>query len=319
MNISAILPRSAKYPTGQTNRIKSFAAELERRTRKAYKAAEEYAAKLQPTGQQVMVANYAYELDPMKVSQTQSYIEALLNQYIFGNPDGLWSEGWWANVYASGAYGQGTGRAIRQAQLMVSDANIIDEVPQMRYIIAESVLMEPGYQRRLSLVYGRVYESMQGFTDEQRKIMSGTITNGMAAGKSPRVIAKELADKTGQIRWRALRIAATEINTAFNKATLEETTALNTDVFADSAYEMAVMHISALLSTTRPDHGRRHGTIATPEEQNYWWDNVAAGGRINCHCSTVDVLVNKKTREPMQSRLVAKVREQRKQYFGGGD
>ena len=89
MNISAIIPRSARYPTGQTNRIRSFAAELERRTRQAYKAAAEYAAKLQPTGQQVMVANYAYELDPMKVSQTQAYIEALLNQYIFGNPDAL--------------------------------------------------------------------------------------------------------------------------------------------------------------------------------------------------------------------------------------
>ncbi len=256
-------PRSAKYPTGQSNRIRSFAAELERRAKQAYKAAAEYAAGLQPTDQPVIVANYAYELDPMKVSQTQAYIEALLNQYIFGNPDGLWSEGWWANAYASGAYGQGTGQAIRQAQLMVSDADIIDEVPQMKYITAESVLMEPGYQRRLSLVYGRVYESMQGFTDDQRKIMSSTITKGMAAGKSPRVIARELSEKTGQIRWRSLRIAATEINTAFNKATLEETTALNDDVFVDSAYEMAVMHISALLATTRPDHGRRHGTIAT--------------------------------------------------------
>ena len=317
MNISAILPRSKKYPTSQSNRIRSFAAELERRTRAAYRKAAEYAAGLTPSGQPVIAVNYSYALDPMKVSQTQAYVTALLNQYIYGNPDGLWSEGWWANVYASGAYGQGTSQVIRQAQILVSDAKVIDEVPQMRYITAESVLMEPGYQRRLSLVYGRVYESMQGFTDDQRKIMSGTITKGMAAGKSPRVIAKELSEKTGQIRWRALRIAATEINTAFNRATLEETTALNDDVFADSAYEMAVMHISSLLVTTRPDHGRRHGTIATPEEQNYWWDNVAVGGRINCHCSTVDVLVNKKTREPMQSRLVAKVLEQRKQYFWG--
>ena len=41
MNISAILPRSAKYPTGQSNRIRSFAAELERRTRAAYRKAAE--------------------------------------------------------------------------------------------------------------------------------------------------------------------------------------------------------------------------------------------------------------------------------------
>ena len=197
MNIAAILPRSAKYPTGQSNRIRSFAAELERRTRAAYRKAAEYAAGLTPSGQHVISVNYAYELDPMKVSQTQAYVTALLNQYIYGNPDGLWSEGWWANVYASGAHGQGTGQAIRQAQILVSDAKVIDEVPQMRYITAESVLMEPGYQRRLSLVYGRVYESMQGFTDDQRKIMSGTITKGMAGGKSPRVIAKELSDKTG--------------------------------------------------------------------------------------------------------------------------
>ena len=193
----------------------------------------------------------------------------------------------------------------------------LKDAPAFSDFRVRSVLMEPGYQRRLSLVYGRVYESMQGFTDEQRKIMSRTITKGMAAGQSPRVIARDLSEQTGQIRWRALRISATEINTAFNRATLEETTALNDDVFADSAYEVADMHISALLATTRPDHGRRHGTIATPEEQNYWWDNVAVGSRVNCHCSTVDVLVNKKTRDPMQSRLVAKAKEQRKQYFGG--
>lgn len=155
MNIAAILPRSAKYPTGQSNRIRSFAAELELRTRAAYRKVAEYAAGLTPSGQPMIAVNYAYELDPMKVSQTQAYIEALLNQYIYGNPDGLWSDGWWANVYASGAYGQGTGQAIRQVQILVSDANVIDEVPQMRYITAESVLMEPGYQRRLSLVYGR--------------------------------------------------------------------------------------------------------------------------------------------------------------------
>ena len=94
MNISAILPRSAKYPTGQSNRIRSFAAELERRTKQAYKAAAEYAAGLKPSGQPVIAVNYSYELDPIKVSQIQAYIETLLNQYIFGNPDGLWSEDW---------------------------------------------------------------------------------------------------------------------------------------------------------------------------------------------------------------------------------
>ena len=94
MNISAILPRSAKYPTGQSNRIRSFAAELERRTLAAYRKAAEYAAGLKPSGQPVIAVNYAYELDPMKVSQTQAYIEALLNQFIFGILDLFCSYCW---------------------------------------------------------------------------------------------------------------------------------------------------------------------------------------------------------------------------------
>ena len=46
-----------------------------------HRKAAEYAAGITPSGQPVIAVNYAYELDPMKVSQTQAYIEALLNQY----------------------------------------------------------------------------------------------------------------------------------------------------------------------------------------------------------------------------------------------
>lgn len=311
MNIYSILPRDKKYPTGQIYRINAFAKEIKRRTRSAYVKARRYAEQLLPA----LVVNYKYELDPMRSSQINAYIQALLNEEIFGNHQGLWSEGWWANVYASGAYQQGTGQSVQQAQILVSDAGIIQQVPSIQMMTIQSVLMEPSYQLRLRNVYGRVFEGVTGYTGEQKKILADTITKGMAAGKSPRIIAKEISQKTGAIEWKALRLAATEINTAFNKATLDEADQLNDTVFDASPYAMRVMHISSLLVTTRPDHGRRHGTICTPAEQNEWWDTKAVGSRVNCHCSAVDILVNKKTGEVMQKRLVEVVKAQKKEYF----
>lgn len=314
MNIYSILPRNVKYPTGQKSRINAFKREVMRRTRKAYTRVIASLDTLMPSS---LVINYQYEADPARMSQINAFIQTILNEEIYGNQQGAWSEGWWANAYASGAYEQGTNQTLQQSQVLVADAGLITTYPQLQMMAAQSVAMESGFQARLKGVYGRVFNGVNGFTDEQKKMLTDTITKGMLNGKSPRIIAKEISAKTGAIEWRALRLAATEMNTAFNNATMDETDTLNRDVFDDGEYKMMVMHISALLATTRADHGARHGTICTPEQQREWWETKAVGGRINCHCSTVDVLVNKKTGLPLQKALVSKVAEQKKEFFGG--
>ena len=144
---------------------------------------------------------------------------------------------------------------------------------------------------------------MKGFTDVDKRNMAGIITRGMAAGQSPRVIAREMEKKGLEQDWRCLRIASTEVNQAYCQGSWDETDAVNDEVFGDSDYMMKVMHLSALLATTRRDHAARHGTICTPAEEREWFATKASGGQINCKCSTIDILVNRKTGKPMNTKL----------------
>lgn len=329
MKITSILPRSKQYPTGQNHRIKAFYGELRRRLRRSYKAAAEYARNLKPQisqvnvdlvgdGDSLKVVNrtvYEYQLDPLLMSQINSYIEALLNEIIYGNAQGEWSAGWWANAYASGAYQQAAEQVVTQTQLLAADAGVTQELPSLQYLRAEAVVMEPGFQRRLGSVYARLFEDMKGFTDADKRNMAGIITRGMAAGQSPRVIAREMEKKGLEQDWRCLRIASTEVNNAFRSASMDETDSINQEVFGDSDYELRLIHISALLPTTRPDHGARHGTICTPQEQRYWFANVATGSSINCKCSSAEILVNKKTGRPMNKLLADTLKKQKSEWF----
>lgn len=321
MQITSILPRSKKYPTGQNPRIQAMYNELRKRLRKVYSEAGAYAETLLPTiatttsnALAVNATGYQYQLDPLLVSQTSSYLEALLNEIIYGNSQGEWTQGWWANAYASGAYTQAAEQVVMQAQLLAADAGVTAEVPNLQYLTAESVVLDPGFQNRISHVYARLFEDMKGFTQEDKKNMAGILSRGMVAGKSPRVIAKELEKSGGQQDWRCLRIAATEINAAYRAGSWTETDKINEDIFGDSDYVMKIMHVSALLPTTRPDHAARHGTICTPKEEKEWFATKATGGQIQCHCSQVDILVDRKTNKPMNTKLQDTLLKQKKEW-----
>lgn len=314
MNIKSILPRSKQYPTGQNPRIKAFYGELRRRLRKSYKSVADYAQNLKPQIVQLNTTGYQYQLDPLLMSQVNSYIEAMLNEIIYGNAQGEWSTGWWANAYASGAYQQAAEQVVTQTQLLAADAGVTQELPSLQYLRAEAVVMELGFQRRLGSVYARLFEDMKGFTDVDKRNMAGIITRGMAAGQSPRVIAREMEKKGFEQDWRCLRIASTEVNQAYRQGSWDETDAVNDEVFGDSDYMMKVMHISALLPTTRRDHAARHGTTCTPAEEREWFATKASGGQINCHCSEVNILVNRKTGKPMNSKLRDILLKQRSEW-----
>lgn len=315
MNIKSILPRSKEYPTGQNPRINAFYGELRRRLRRSYKAAANYARELKPQIVQLNATGYQYQLDPLMMSQINSYIEALLNEIIYGNAQGEWSAGWWANAYASGAYQQAAEQVVTQTQLLAADAGVTQELPSLQYLRAEAVVMESGFQRRLGSVYARLFEDMKGFTDVDKRNMAGIITRGIAAGQSPRVIAREMEKKGLEQDWRCLRIASTEVNAAYRAGALDETDAVNEDVFSDSPYEMRIIHISALLPTTRKDHAARHGTICTPKQERDWFLSTATGGQINCKCSQADLLVEKSTGKPMNKKLVDIMKKQKAEWF----
>jgi len=74
------------------------------------------------------------------------------------------------------------------------------------------------------------------------------------------------------------------------------------------------MHLSALAENSRQWHMSRSGQIFTAQEQEDWWDT--GSNRINCLCSVVDILRDKKTGEVLQTALHKKAIEQRERRLG---
>ena len=170
----------------------------------------------------------------------------------------------------------------------------------------------------MELVAGRTFNDMANLSDQMvndmRFILAQSIADGIGGRDVAKRIQKKLWPEKGGYRYRAERIARTEINAAYAQSYLEVNEDLNENVYDKGGFEAKIMHISALSATTRKTHAARHGQIFTSDEQAIWW--TEDGNRINCLCSVTTVLVDKETGKPLQSRLVKKAIEQGEKWFG---
>jgi len=137
----------------------------------------------------------------------------------------------WTDVYIDTAYRQGIrrgGQELRRAGYAVPDW---EAVPGG----IGSVMAQPIHAERIAVIYSRTYEDLKSvtqFTNAQvrRQIADGLtsgLARGLAEGKNPKVIARELykdvvnrVDKIGKVRARM--IARTEIIRAHHVASIQE-------------------------------------------------------------------------------------------------
>lgn len=299
------MPRSsAKYPTGQTNRIRAAAKAIAERVRGAEADVLQLVDSLRVREITTNAATYIYELDPQRLLLVDDQIRAIINQWL--ELDTL-TPRWFFADYVGDAYLEGTGEATARIAALLQDN------PAAAALELESVLMSEPYRRRVELVIARSFNDMRGFGGEAANQLGAIIGNGVAAGISPREIAAQVQanfDKTAG--WRALRIARTEVNTAYNTARTEATI----DARDRLGIEIKVMHRSALLlERTRDGHAERHGRIYTPEDQTAWWSQGA--NRINCYCTTVEIVyING---EPLNKALIERYQKQRQKFLGRSD
>lgn len=86
----------------------------------------------------------------------------------------------------------------------------------------ETMLRLPETQEKLQLLYTRNYRALEGITDEVAKQISRELTDGLAAGRGPREIARDLSDRVDKIgKTRATTLARTEIVNAHASASLD--------------------------------------------------------------------------------------------------
>jgi hypothetical protein len=166
---------------------------------------------------------------------------------------------------------------------------------------------------RLRLVYGRTFELMKGLTGEMKSQLRLTLAEGVARGVGVRDLKGMINKRLGVGMVRAERIARTEVNHAYRSAYMREAKELNETALKDDDWEIKQAHRSALSPTTRHTHAARHGTIHTMQEQRDWWAKDA--NSISCLCSTLDVLVNRKTGEVLQQKMIDAMAKQKSKWF----
>lgn len=260
---------------------------------------------------------YIYQVDPTEMSQIDLLISRIVNRWVMDG-QGLWSPLWYLNSFIEQSWQAGASDSLQSLQNMSTAAVVGPEISmEVRALDVKALLDTPAYSTPMKLLAGRTFNDMDNLSSQMiqdlRFILAQSVADGISARDAAKRIQKKLWPEKGGYKFRAERIARTEINTGYRKAYLEVNEDLNKNVFGGGGFEAKILHLSALTSTTRLTHAARHGTIHTADEQAEWYSVDA--NAINCQCSQTTVLVDKKTGEPLQSRLVKKAIDQGEKFF----
>lgn len=297
MAASPILPRSASDPTGQDARERRAMKDFDRRVNAIGKEilrilGEQNYTVVTLNALEINASTYQFQLDQAILAGINSEIERICNLILLES--GLESL-WLLKSYVEPAYVQGT--AMTAANLTIQSEAYALTKPTL-----DAILFSPPYRKRISLLAAREFELMQGFSQQMKSDLAQTLTRGMIAGQNPRVIAKDIQERTGVNRSRAERIARTEVTNAFRQARMDEAQDAQTNL----GIKTKIMHLSALSPTTRPDHRARHAKLYTIQEERTWYATTP-GAPINCKCGMTEVLVNDKG-EPLSPAIIERAK-----------
>ena len=162
---------------------------------------------------------FAFLTDPEKVQQFMEWFKTNITLGVLelSNTEqiGTAVNAFWLNQYLTTSYKKG----MQRARTELTKAGYA--VPSARSVSADFNL--PIHADRVGLLYTRAYKGLKGITDEVDKQVSGVLAQGMAEGKGPREIAREINGRIDSIgKHRSTLLARTEIIRAHHHATIQE-------------------------------------------------------------------------------------------------
>lgn len=326
--MNPIRPGTNEYPTSQALNIGLATADNKRRWQRAAKrindvvrkwsydkvsVSKDEAPKVRKQDKRTSTLTnayrYDYQVDSRMMDLTMVAVENILNEDLLNGSD-FWTTRFWLNPYIDESVIDGTTDSLESAIRITEGAEV---APHIATLTAQQQLSTPAYMDRLRMVHGRVFESMQGLTGEMKSQLRLTLTEGVARGIGIRDLTGMINKRLSVGMSRAKRIARTEINNTYRSAYMSEAKELNETALAEDKYMIMQCHRSALSPTTRPNHASRHGNVYTMQQQQDWW--ASGSESINCLCATLDVLVNKKTGEILQSKMVERMKKQKGEWW----
>ena len=297
-----IMAHSKQDPTGQAKNRKRAYNVIEKRITTSEKAIKGIFKKIKaiPSKQTVIINKgsqltneketiYNYEISPQDlVSLNDSILYILNNELLETQNETIPLRWYWKDQIEQPAR-QGAIEEIRDfsqeiaiaASLGFFAGKIRPEVPEVG-----QVLFSDTYRNQLELSYLDNFVAIKGLSDDTAKHVYRVIKDGISSGLKPAEISRQITERFNVSKSGAKRITNTSINSAYNNSRL----AMTKELEKQTNTRAGVIHVSALLQTTRSWHAERHGNAYTVEAQLQWWSED--GNRINCHCTTRSILVN---------------------------
>lgn len=159
----------------------------------------------------------------------------------------------------------------------------------------QTVLMSDPYRNRVAMAQIRSMEHWTGLAASLRAELAQVIGRAVVDGKAPREARREIAERLGVSREKALSYAQTDITDTLRQARMQESAEAETRF----ALRLGLLWTSALKPSTRAWHASRHGKVYTRAQVTAFYGE--RGNRYNCFCSITEALLDDEGR-PLLSR-----------------
>ena len=292
--------RTKQDPTGQsstrtraTRRLQTRVSTAESRVKQLVREVPRTRRREAVIRNQVSIPVYDYQITATELEILQLAIRGVIADELLETQFNRMPPNWWWQSIIERPYRAGTAEEIVQFNRLIT-AELVRTRTQLGVVTqrleVSQVLQSTEYLTALDDVYVKNFSTIRQLSDRTADQVIQRVNAGISAGETPTAIAESISGRFDVSRSSAKRIADTEVNRAYNDARLNAT-----DVAAShTGLRAGVLHLSALTSTTRSEHGGRHGDAFTTAQQRLWWDS--GSNRINCLCSTRSVLIDRNSK-----------------------
>lgn len=278
-------------PTGQARNRKRSAGRLNKRLRAARKRIIQRfrAVPFQRSSEQVIVnassiTIHDYEMSSAHWQEFTLFVKSVLDEELVTSLDLLPAD-WWFSEDVEVPFRQGALTTLNEYNQMVAAGALAGTVAAQQ-LDASLVLLSKQYADTLRDAVIRNYDLIKILSDDTAAKVLERIRRGIDSGLSPSTITDDIIERFEIARSNVERITRTEINRAYNDARINAAT----NIQGQTGARVGLLHISALIPSTRVTHAERHGKAYTPAQQTAWWNSDA--NRINCLCTTRTVLID---------------------------
>jgi len=159
---------------------------------------------------------FEFRSDPDKLEAFNAWLTERINAQILSAPAGTPAQTPWTAKYIQSAYRQG------MVSAFFASKTEFEEFERNIDRFLRDAFNQPETMNKIRLLATRAFEDLKGVTSTMSSQMSRILAQGLAEGRHPTEIAREMNEKISNLtRTRALLIAKTETIRAHAEGTLD--------------------------------------------------------------------------------------------------